>query len=223
MRSTSPGSWVASPSVGGLVRGSRLGRLLAPVACASVLAAASSGCANTGQYVWYAQLPPQAEQQANEYVIAAGDTVSIRVLGHDEMTLREKVRSDGRIALLLIGDVIAAGKRPSALKAELEGRLKDYIVSPSVSVNIDEVQALTVLVLGEVLKPGVIPLEQDPRLARAIALAGGLTDYASRSSIYVVRGQPKPVRIRFTYESIYRDISGAGDFPLQRGDLIEVE
>jgi polysaccharide export outer membrane protein len=211
--------------MGGLVRASRFARSLIPalaVACA-VLAAASSGCAGPGQYVWYAQLPPQSEQQANEYVIAAGDTVSIKVLGHEEMTLREKVRSDGRIAMLLIGDVMAAGKRPSALKSELEGRLKDYIVSPSVSVNIEEVQQLTVLVLGEVTRPGVIPLEQDPRLARAMALAGGLTDYASRSSIYVVRGQPKPIRIRFTYESIYRDINGAGDFPLQRGDLIEVE
>jgi polysaccharide export outer membrane protein len=187
------------------------------------LAIASNGCASSGQYVWFSALPPQSELANSEYVIAVGDTVSIRVLGHEEMTLKQKVRSDGRVALLLIGDVVAAGKKPSALKAELEGRLKDYIVSPSVAVNIDEVQALTVLVLGEVTRPGVIPLEQDPRLARALALAGGLTDYASRSGIYVVRGQPKPVRIRFTYESISRDINGAGDFLLQRGDLIEVE
>jgi polysaccharide export outer membrane protein len=188
-----------------------------------LLALAVGGCGSTGSYVWYQSLPPEAALQSNEYVIEVGDTVSIRVLGHEEMTLRQKVRTDGRLALLLIGDVMAAGKRPSALKAELEGRLKDYIVSPSVAVNIDDTEPLTVLALGEVAKPGVIPLEQDPRLARAIALAGGLTDYASRSGVYVVRGQPKPARIRFTYESIYRNIGGAGDFLLQRGDLVEVE
>jgi polysaccharide export outer membrane protein len=213
MEPTSRRSWVGSPS---FVR-------IALAGAVSIAGVASSGCGGGGQYVWFQQLPPQSELQNNEYVIEAGDIVSIRVLGHEEMTLRQKVRSDGRVALLLIGDVIAAGKRPSALKAELEGRLKDYIVSPSVAVNIDEVQPLSVLVLGEVSKPGVVPLEQDPRLARVIALAGGLTDYASRSSIFVVRGQPKPVRIRFTYESIYRDIGGAGDFLLQRGDLVEVE
>jgi polysaccharide export outer membrane protein len=186
-------------------------------------ALAPCACGGSGSYVWYQQLPPEAATVSNEYVIAVGDTVSIRVLGHEEMTLRQRVRADGRLALLLIGDVEAAGKRPSALKAELEGRLKDYIVSPSVAVNIDETQPLTILMLGEVSKPGVIPLEQDPRLARALALAGGLTEFASRSGIFVVRGQPKPTRIRFTYEAIYRNVGGAGDFPLERGDLIEVE
>jgi polysaccharide export outer membrane protein len=159
----------------------------------------------------------------NEYIIGVGDVVSIRVLGHDEMTVKERVRSDGRMALLLIGDVEAKGKRPSALKAELEGRLKDYIVGASVVVNIDEVQPATVLILGEVTKPGAYPLDQDPRLAHALALGGGLTEYASRSSIFVVREQPRPIRIRFTYEAISRNIGGAADFELHRGDLVEVE
>jgi polysaccharide export outer membrane protein len=187
------------------------------------LAVPAAGCGSTGEFVWFHQLPPESAHPSNEYIIGVGDTLSIKVLGREEMGVKQRVRTDGRIALLLIGDVEAKGKRPSALKAELEGRLKDYIVSPSVVVNVDDAQPLTVLVLGEVGKPGVYPLEQDPRLARAIASAGGLSDYASRSSIYVVRSEPKPMRIRFTYESISRDIGGAGDFPLHRGDLVEVE
>ncbi len=188
-----------------------------------VAAGLGSACGGSGEFVWFQQLPTESALANNEYVIAVGDVVSIRVLGREEMTVRQKVRSDGRLAMLLIGEVEAKGKRPSALKAELEGRLKDYLVSPSVVVNVDETLPMTILMLGEIAKPGVYPLEQDPRLARAIAMAGGLTDYASRSSIYVVRGEPKPIRIRFTYEAIYRNIGGAGDFPLHRGDLVEVE
>jgi len=180
------------------------------------------GCA-AGEYVWFQQLPSDTTRATNEYVIGVGDVVSIRVLGHEEMSVKERVRSDGRMALLLIGDVEARGKRPSALKAELEGRLKDYIVSPSVVVNIDEVQPTTVLILGEVTKPGAYPLDQDPRLAHALALGGGLTEYASRSAIFVVREQPRPIRIRFTYEAISRNVGGAADFELHRGDLVEVE
>jgi polysaccharide export outer membrane protein len=75
-----------------------------------------------------------------------------------------------------IGDVEARGKRPSALQAELEGRLGKYVKSPSVVVNVGEVEPTTVLVFGEVTKPGVYPLDTDPRLAHAMALAGGLTD-----------------------------------------------
>lgn len=188
-----------------------------------VLAGAAAGCAGSGEYVWFQQLPSQTALAANEYIIGAGDIVSIRVLGHEEMTLRQRVRPDGRLGLLLIGDVEAKGKRPSALKAELEGRLKDYIVSPSVAVNVDEAQPTTVLILGEIARPGAYPLDQDASLAHALALGGGLTDYASRSSIFVVRAEPKGARIRFTYQAIYRNTGGAGDFQLHRGDLVEVE
>jgi polysaccharide export outer membrane protein len=188
-----------------------------------VIAWGASGCAGSGQFVWFDSLPSQTVMGNDEYIIGVGDIVSVRVLGHEEMTLRQRVRADGRLALLLIGDVEAKGKRPSALKAELEGRLKDYIVSPSVAVNIDESAPVTVLLLGEVVKPGAYPLDQDLTLGHALAAGGGLTDYASRSGIFVVRAEPTRMRIRFTYESIYRNIGGAGDFLLRRGDLVEVE
>ena len=203
----------------------RIGRLACPAtAClALTLAAATGGCASAGEYVWFKQLPPETAQAANDYIIGVGDLLNIKVLDHDEMSLRERVRSDGRVSMLLIGDVEARGKRPSGLKAELEGRLKDYIKAPSVAVNVDETQPLTVVLLGEVTRPGVYPLDQDPRLAHAIVLGGGLTDYASRSAIYVVRSDRKPPRIRFTYEDIYRNVGGAADFPIHRGDVVEVE
>jgi polysaccharide export outer membrane protein len=187
-----------------------------------VLLCGVTRCA-AGEYVWFQQLASETTSASNQYIIGVGDVVSIRVLGHEEMTVKERVRSDGRLSVLLIGDVEASGKRPNALKAELEGRLKDYIVSPSVVVNIDEAQPTTVLMLGEVTKPGAYPLDQDVRLAHALAVAGGLTEYASRSSIFVVRPQPKPIRIRFTYEAISRNVGGAGDFQLHRGDIVEVE
>jgi polysaccharide export outer membrane protein len=198
-------------------------RLQRAAAIGIVAGSTLAGCAGAGEYVWFQQLPPETAQLNNEYVIGVGDLLSIRVLGREEMTVKQRVRADGRIALLLIGDVDAKGKRPNALKGELEGRLKDYIVSPSVVVNIEEALPMTILLLGEVAHPGAYPLEQDPRLAHALALAGGLTDYASRSSIFVVRSQPRPLRIRFTYDSIYRNTDGAGDFLLHRGDLVEVE
>ncbi len=181
------------------------------------------GCVGSGEYVWFQQMPLEMTAATHDYIIEVGDVVSIRVLGHDEMTLKQLVRSDGRLALLLIGEVEAKGKRPSALKAELEGRLKDYIVSPSVAVNIDLGAPVTVLLMGELTRSGAYPLDQDPSLAHALALGGGLTDYASRSSIFVVRREPKPLRIRFTYGEVSRNIGGAGDFQLHNGDLVEVE
>jgi protein involved in polysaccharide export with SLBB domain len=213
---------------GWLSRMSRVSRAVSAAAAASwVLGTAglvaTSGCGSSGQYVWFQDMTPEVTAANREYLIGTGDTLSIRVLGHDEMTVHQIVRSDGRIAMLLIGEVEAKGKRPSALKAELEGRLKDYIVSPSVAVNVDLVPPFTVVCLGEVGRPGAYPVDQDPSVSHVLALAGGLSDYANRSSIFLVRPGQKPTRIRFTYESIYRNVGGAGEFPLNRGDFIEVE
>jgi polysaccharide biosynthesis/export protein len=185
--------------------------------------AAFGGCSPPGQYVWYSSLPAAATNAHQDYLINVGDTVDVRALNHEEVSVKEKVRIDGRIAIPLIGEVEARGKRPSALRAELEGRLKDFIVSPSITVNVVETELMTVLLLGEVARPGAFKVEPNVRLAQVLALGGGLTDYASRDSVYVVREQPVAQRIRFTYQAVMRNEGRAGDFPLHAGDLVEVE
>jgi len=200
-----------------------MARRLSAAASGLLVLGAVVGCAGSGQYVWYEQLPSETRATRDEYVIGVGDMVNIHVLGHDEMNVHQRVRPDGRLALLLVGEVEAKGRPPSALRAELEGRLKDYIVSPSLVVNIEESQPLTVLLLGEVAKPGAYSLEHDLRLAHALALAGGLTDFASHDGIFVVRDDPAPVRIRFTYEAVRRNVGRAGEFLLRPGDIVEVE
>jgi polysaccharide biosynthesis/export protein len=179
-------------------------------------------CAGAGEYVWYGQgTLPQA--QSTEYLIETGDLIDVRVLSHDDMNvLKQKVRADGRISVPIVGEIEARGKRPSALRAELEGRLKDFFVSPSVTVSVEETP-MTVSCLGEVTKPGAYPLEPGAGLARALALAGGLTDFANRDRIFVVRQKPTPIRIRFTYEHILRNEDHAAWFPLRQGDLVVVE
>lgn len=199
------------------------------VRCASVVFACLAfvcclaGCAGSGTYVWFTQLPPEMAADRYEYLIGAGDVLSLRVLGHEEMNVREKVRPDGRIAIPILGEIEARGKRPGALRSELEARLKDYIVQPSVLLNVDEPQPITVVLMGEVARPGAYPLDPTAGLAQALALGGGLTDFASRDSIFLVRQVPSSIRIRFTYAAVTRNIGRAATFPLHPGDLIVAE
>jgi polysaccharide export outer membrane protein len=187
-----------------------------------VFAPGAISCAGPGEYVWYNQLSPEALAASGEYSIDIGDVVDVRVLGHEDMTTHVRVRADGRIALPIIGEVDARGKGPDALRAEIETRLKDFFVRPSVTLNIAETAAPTISILGEVARPGVFPLTPNTRLADALALGGGLTDYASRDRIFVVRTSPKPARIRFTYEAVSRGDALAA-FRLRPGDMIVVE
>jgi len=182
-----------------------------------------AGCAGAGQYVWAKDLPPSTTS-AHEYLIGAGDLISIRVVNQDSMSTHARVRTDGRIALPLLGDVEVRGKTPSSLRAELEARLKEYIVAPSVTVNVEEVAPVMVSVLGEVAHPGVVKLDPNASVAEALAGAGGLTDYANRDRIFVVRRENKaPLRVRFTFDGLEGSDAAAVGFGLRRGDVVVVE
>jgi polysaccharide export outer membrane protein len=182
-------------------------------------------CSGTGSFVWVDQLPAGYTTRPNEerYLIRAGDMLSIRVFNQEPLSTRAKVRTDGRIAMPALGDIDVRGKLPSQLKTELEASLKGYVNAPSVTVTVEDVQPIVVSVLGEVQKSGVFPLDPRATLAQVLAAAGGLTDYASRDRIFVVRSGAQPLRVRFTWEDISRGSSKAAGFVLGDGDLVVVE
>jgi len=178
-------------------------------------------CTGAGTYVWAKDLP--AAHSTQGYLIATGDTISVRVINQDSMSTRARVRSDGRVALPLLGDVEVRGKTPSSLREELEARFKQYLVAPSVTVNVEEVAPVLVSVLGEVAHPGVVKLDPNASVSEALAGAGGLTDYANRDRIFVVRRADKPLRIRFTFDGLEGSDPAAVRFNLRRGDVVVVE
>jgi polysaccharide export outer membrane protein len=161
--------------------------------------------------------------QPSEYVIGVGDALSIKVYDQETLATIGKVRHDGRIAVTLIGEVMAAGKHPSALARELESRLKEFIVTPRVTVNVDTSQPVSVAMVGELGHGGSITLDPPANLLQAMALAGGPSEFADRSRIFVIRRFPEFKKIRFSYEALLENEGGAAGFPLRTGDIILVE
>jgi polysaccharide export outer membrane protein len=180
-----------------------------------------AGCASHGPYVWVKELPT-AEGPAADYVVEPGDVLSIHVFNQDAMSTRARVRSDGRISAPFVGDVAVAGKTPVAVARELEGRLKAFVVNPVVAVMVDEFAQPAVAVTGEVTHPGVYNIDGHSGVLRALALAGGLTDYASHDNIYVLR-HVGPRRVRFSYRALTENEPHAASFRLLGGDTVVVE
>ena len=181
----------------------------------------SAACGSTGPFVWASQLRPE-EVGSGDYAIAVGDVVSIRVFGQEAMSTKAKVRSDGKIAMPFIGDVLVVGKAPAALAREMEAGLKAFINAPNVTVSVDEFQPTTVAVLGEVTKAGSVSVDRNAGVLQALAAAGGLTETASKDDIYVLRESPVPRRIRFTYDLLTKN-PPASKFRLRPGDVVIVE
>lgn len=175
-------------------------------------------CSGVGKYAWVNDLPATAV--TDEYRIHAGDLVSVVVFQQDAMNAKARVRSDGKMSFPIVGDLEVRGMRPTDVKAQLEARLKEYVLTPHVTVSIDESQSIEVSVLGEVARPGNFTLKSSAGVAQALASAGGMTDFANRDRIFVIR---PPKRIRFTYEAVVRGEGRAATFMLEAGDLVVVE
>jgi polysaccharide export outer membrane protein len=182
------------------------------------------GCTDLGQYVWVQDYrEAKAAPADNTYVLAAGDVISIRVYDQEGMSAKGRIRSDGKISLPFLKDVQAEGYTPAVLAEQLEARLKDYVNKPRVTVSVDDQRLLTISIVGDVAHQGPITVPTDSGLLTALAAAGGLTELAHRDRIFVVRNDPKPIRIRFKWEELRHAVGEAAAFRLRAGDTIVVE
>ena len=181
-------------------------------------------CAHVGPFVWVDEYPPSADDDTGgEYRIAPGDLLAIQVYREDGLSVRERVRQDGKVSVPLVHDVQAAGLSPSTLAEQIQTRLKEYLNVPRVTVAVEEMRPLSVPVVGEVAHAGQYNLDKGGGVIEALAAAGGLTEYAHRDRIFVLRRKPQQVRIRFTFEALSRGQGRASAFRLQPGDAVVVE
>ncbi len=201
-----------------------------PFRAAVVLALASgvTSCGH-GRFMRVEDIP-ESPPIESEYKLAIGDVVNVRVWNQDSMSVeRARVREDGKIAMPFLQDVEVAGQTPNELAGRLQVKLKTYVVSPVVTVTVLERRPTRVSVLGEVVRPGVYDLDRGAGVLAAVAAAGGLTPYAHRDRIFVLRqgywadDHREPARIRFRYSSLTGGERPAATFRLESGDIVSVE
>lgn len=186
---------------------------------------ALSGCGGPGAYVWVDDLASKDGPGEGACAIRSGDLVSIRVFAQDALSTRARVTPTGIVSLPLAGEMVAEGLCPRELAQKIEEKLKPFIVAPSVAVNVDEIQLVHLTVLGEVTRPGAFTVRPGVGVVEALALAGGLTEYADRDRIFVLRPRPTegPLRIRLTYKNLTRGIGRGPRLTLEPGDAVVVE
>jgi polysaccharide export outer membrane protein len=123
----------------------------------------------------------------SEFRLGPDDVIEVSVYQDKSLDRTVPVRPDGKISLPLIGEMPASGKTATDLQKEIALRLKEFVADPTVTVVVKEVNSPKVSVLGEVKNPGMYKIKDRATLLDAIALAGGLTEYAKRNKIVVIR------------------------------------
>ena len=126
-----------------------------------------------------------AEGEMSNYLLGAGDTIGVSVYDEKELSV-DKVRlSDaGTISVPMLGEVKAAGMTLPALEAQLTAELKKYLISPKVTVSMQQYRDF--FVNGQVQKPGNFSFQPGLTVRKAVAVAGGFKDRASKSHITII-------------------------------------
>ena len=157
------------------------------------------------------------------YVIGIDDVLSVSFYREEAMSAEVTVRPDGKISLPLLKDVHAAGLSPAQLGDALEGAAKRFLTEPNVTVAVKQVNSRRVYLLGEGIKPGSLQLNGDMNVLQAVAMAGGILEWAKEDRIEIHRTENGVVtRHRFNYKQVIKGEKPEQNILLKPGDVIVV-
>jgi len=119
--------------------------------------------------------------------LAPGDVVRLSFSGASEFNQIQKVRSDGRISLPMVGEIIADGKKPADLQRELSTVYKSQLRNSEVVVAVEN-SSIPVYVTGCVNKPGKVVIDRPTTVLETIMEAGGFqAGYANPKKVLLIR------------------------------------
>ncbi|MFV8782791.1 polysaccharide biosynthesis/export family protein [Microbulbifer sp. SA54] len=120
------------------------------------------------------------------YRLGAGDKVSVRVYGESDLSISLLLDESGVINYPFLGEIKVFGLTPAELEEVIVSGLKgDYLVNPNVAVSVVEYRPI--YIYGEVRSPGSYSYQPGLTVAKAAALAQGLTERASENRVYLIR------------------------------------
>ena len=169
---------------------------------------------------------PYATWDDNEpgYLLYPGDEIEVATPTAPELTRTVKVGPDGRIALPLIGEVMAADRSISELRETLVAAYATQLVRPVVEVSLKTAGPLKVFVGGEVGAPGAYDMPGDINALQAVIMAGGFKASAKTRKVVVIRRGPggRPMSRVVDLGQAAKGSVRADAVPLRRFDIIFV-
>lgn len=158
-----------------------------------------------------------------DYVIGPEDVLGVVFWREADISGDVTVRPDGRITLPVIGEMQAAGLRPSELQTRILSAAAKYLTDANVAVVVRTINSRRVFVTGRVTTPGGHLLKGPLNVMQAIALAGGLTEYADAKNIAVLRKSSTGTeRFKFNYKDVAKGKNLEQNIALLPGDTVVV-
>jgi polysaccharide biosynthesis/export protein len=160
----------------------------------------------------------------DDYRIGSGDSLQISVWKEPEVSVPSIiVRPDGRITVPLIKDLEVAGLTPRQAESIITEGLSKFYTDPNVTVVVAAIASKKIYIIGSVRKEGTLPYTYGMSIMQALSEAGGLTDYAKRKKIYVLRTEGgREYRLDFNYDEVVRGERTEQNILLLPGDTVVI-
>jgi polysaccharide export outer membrane protein len=152
-----------------------------------LLALVTLACGSSLGNYKYAEEP---DPRNKELTLGVGDVIVIDVWDQKDLKTEGTIRPDGTITMPLVGDLIAAGQTPTQLKAKIKEALTSFLKQGGgneITVAVKAWKSYRFTLEGEVGKPGVYTSDQFVTVGEAIAMGSGLTRFANRGGIKLLR------------------------------------
>lgn len=161
---------------------------------------------------------------SDQYVIGSEDVLAVNIWKEPELSRVVPVRPDGKITLPLVGDVQAGGLTPHQLQGNIATGLHAYVATPEVTVIVQEVKSQKFNIVGEIARPGSYSLTRSMTVLDAIAVGGGLRDFAKAKSIYVLRSDRdgSHSKLAFNYKDVIKGKNLSQNVELRSGDTVVI-
>jgi polysaccharide export outer membrane protein len=165
---------------------------------------------------------PAAEVPA-DFIIGAGDVLGVLFWREADVSGDVTVRPDGRVTLPMIGAMQAAGLRPEGLQTQIQAAAAKFFTEPTVTVVVRTINSRKIFVTGRVVSPGAHALVAPLTVLQAIALSGGVTEYADKKNVTILRVENGQSRtIKFNYKDVVKGKGLHQNIQLQPGDTVVV-
>jgi polysaccharide export outer membrane protein len=140
----------------------------------------------------------EPDPRSAELVLGVGDVVGVNVWENANLNTEATIRPDGTITMPLVGDLKAAGETPTTLKTTIKTKLQTFIKlqGTEITVAVKSWKSYRFTIQGEVGHAGVFSSDQYMTVADALAQAGGLSRFAKRAEIVLMRRDPKTGTIK---------------------------
>ena len=159
----------------------------------------------------------------DDYVIGAEDVLGVQFWREPEMSGDVVVRPDGMITLPLLGDVKADGLKPNVLRDQVKAAAERFLTDANVTIIVRQVNSRKVYITGQVAHPGAYSLASPRTVLQALAMAGGVTEYAESDNISIARTEGGKTKLyKFNYKNVSKGKGIEQNIQLQPGDTVMV-